>query len=148
MVPLRKNCILQYIGLFLFSFLLINFIKLYNSFPKSDSNDYTKQQSVWTHKIDVFCSKVHQRIKNEKQRNLLFQHNTQITPPNFDEHIRQQSKDISYYYSDWRSLPDLPRRLTPCDHQIYMELLSILDHFFRRHHISYMMMDGTLLGKK
>jgi hypothetical protein len=101
--------------------------------------------------MELFCFKVQQRIENEKnikQQSLLFQHNIQITPPNFTYHTRQQSIEISYHYSDWHSSPDLPRRLTPCDHQLYMELLSILDHFFRRHRISYMMMDGTLLGKE
>jgi hypothetical protein len=151
MGKLPKNCTSRCIVFFLFGFLLINFITLYKSFPTTSSDDYTGQQSTWTHEMELFCFKVQKRIENEKnikQQSLLFQHNIQITPPNFTYHTRQQSIEISYHYSDWHSSPDLPRRLTPCDHQLYMELLSILDHFFRRHRISYMMMDGTLLGKE
>ncbi|CAF0976468.1 unnamed protein product [Rotaria sordida] len=154
MVKLLQYCNLKLIILFLFGYILINFFASYKSFPKT--NNYDKiihnengQQSIWTYEMKLFCFKIQQYIDNEKKdklSNLLFKRNISIISPNLNKYTKQQSREISYYYSNWRSSPDLPRRLTPCDHQLYIELLRILDHFFRRHSISYMMIDGTLLG--
>jgi hypothetical protein len=101
--------------------------------------------------MESFCFKVQQHIadeRNDEQASLLFQSNIQLKSPNFGNNTRRQSIEIPYRYSTWRSSPDLPRRLSPCDHYIYTELLSILDQFFRRHDIEYIIMDGTLLGKQ
>jgi hypothetical protein len=55
---------------------------------------------------------------------------------------------IPYSYSKWPSTPLLPRRLGRCEHAMYMNLLStLIEHVFKKHNISYMMMAGTLLGK-
>jgi hypothetical protein len=147
---------LRYIVFFLFGFLYINFFILPNLFPTANSQDNTKQydtiqQSPWTHEMESFCFKVQQHIeeeRNDEQASLLFQSNIQLKSPNFKNNTRRQSTEIPYRYSTWRSSPDLPRRLSPCDHYIYTELLSILDQFFRRHDIDYIIMDGALLGKK
>lgn len=95
-----------------------------------------------------FCNKVQQRIEEEHRSNNSMEDNTEIKPPNFTNETERQLRIIPYRYSDWLSSSDFPRRLTPCEHQLYTELLSIIDHFFRRHSISYMIVDGTLLGKE
>ena len=152
---LSKKYILQCIIVFLCAFLFINCMIVYHFFLITDKDDGSqryeeKQQSIWTEKMKLFCSNVQQRVEAEKRNkelNTLIQQNVKIIPPNFEKNTEQQLKTIPYHYSDWLSSPDLPRRLTPCEHQIYTELLRILDHFFRRHSISYIITDGTLLGK-
>lgn len=156
MVKLFRNHTLRYILGFLLGTVLINIYILFNFFliinHDDDSWSYTnKERSNWTLKMERFCSKVKKRIEDEryhKQLNFKFEYNQQIKPPDFDnDNIEEQNRKISYRYSDWYSSPNLPRRLNPCEHQIYIELLLILDNFFRRHSILYMMADGTLLGK-
>ncbi|CAF3344301.1 unnamed protein product [Rotaria socialis] len=136
---------LKYIILFLFGYILINFLLSYKFF--SLNNTYaTEQQENWTPTMKKFCSKVQQNVKKEKPSRLSWLGNVQLQPPNFNKYFRKQSIEIPYLYSTWRSSPDLSRRLNPCDHQLYIELIRIFDHFLRRHQISYMIMDGTLLG--
>ncbi|CAF1169360.1 unnamed protein product [Rotaria magnacalcarata] len=125
--------------------MLINFLLSYKYFSLNNNYD-TGQQANWTPKMKKFCSKVQQNIKKEKPSSLLWQHNVQLQPPNLHKYSGKQNIEIPYHYSTWRSSPDLSRRLSPCDHQLYIELIRIFDHFLRRHEISYMIMDGTLLG--
>ncbi|CAF3401220.1 unnamed protein product [Rotaria sp. Silwood1] len=154
MMKLLEHCNIPFIFFLLFGCVLINFFISYKSFTRTNNYDKTihnenEQQLIWTYEMKLFCSKLQQRIENEKKNKLLnplFNRNITIISSNLNKYIKRQSIEISYYYSDWHSSPDLPRRLTPCDHQLYTELLRILDHFFRQHNISYMMTDGTLLG--
>ncbi|CAF0965247.1 unnamed protein product [Didymodactylos carnosus] len=53
---------------------------------------------------------------------------------------------IPYFYTLWKSAPKLPRVITPCEHQIYLNLLIKLDNLCRKYDIPYMMIGGTLLG--
>lgn len=149
-------CNVKYIVLLLFGYILINFLLSFSSFFIKNGHDTRKmsntdgQKPIWTLKMKNFCSKVEQSIKNEKKiksSNLLLKSELQFISPNLNDNTKEQSMDIPYRYSTWRSSPDLSRRLTPCDHQLYIELLRILDNFFRRHRIPYIMFDGTLLGK-
>jgi hypothetical protein len=117
----------------------------------NNHDDHTRhhehiEQVNWTDEMKLFCAKVQHQIEHENLSSL-FQNNLQISQPNLNNNTRRQSIEIPYHYSNWRSSSDLARRLTPCDHQLYMELLRYLDHLFRQHQISYMMMVGTLLGK-
>ncbi|UJR27545.1 hypothetical protein I4U23_008827 [Adineta vaga] len=132
------------------------FAVLFYLFPSTSSDinrrqyDHIEPSFSNTYETNYFCFKVHQRIENEKmneQLNLVSQQNIRLTLPIFLNSTRQQSNEIPYRYSTWQSSPNLPRRLTPCDHYVYTELLSILDQFFRRHQIEYLMVAGTLLGK-
>ncbi|CAF0868523.1 unnamed protein product [Adineta steineri] len=100
------------------------------------------QEASWTYTMKYFYFKFQQRIEDEK----IVEHNVKLTLPNYNNYTRQQFTEIPYRYSTWRSSPNLARRLTSFDHYIYTELLIILDHFFRRHQITYLITDGTLLG--
>ena len=153
LMKLLRSCIVSYkVILVLSGFILIN-LTLYNFILTTNSADHynKRREGIWTHEMKAFCSKVQQRIDDEKKvklSNLLAQNHVPILSPNVVKYTRRQFKEIFYRYSEWHSSPDLPRRINPCDHQLFTEMLRILDHFFRRHHISYMIMDGTLLGEK
>jgi len=86
-------------------------------------------------RYERYCRQVDQRIKNEQISNV----SIQLDPRN---------GSIPYSYSQWRSTSLLPRLITPCEHAVYMDLLSILiERVFKKHNIQYMMMAATLLGK-
>lgn len=146
-MKLFQYCNLKYIILFLFGYILINFLFSYKSFSLNNSYD-NGQQTNWTPKMKKFCSTAQQNVKKEKSFSLSLHRNVQLQPPNLNKYSRKQRIEIPYHYSTWRSSPDLARRLNPCDHQLFTELIRIFDYFLRRHQISYMIMDGTLLGKK
>ena len=119
-----------------------------SDFRKIKQNEIYSVPLVESLAMKHFCAKVQQRLEEEKrQSNNSIENNREIKPPNFTNETGRQLRVIPYRYSDWISSPDFPRRLSPCEHQLYTELLSIIDHFFRRHSISYMIVDGTLLGK-
>lgn len=149
---LFKICVLSYFHVFLLGFGFVNCLIIFRYYLFGFTHDNIQQNkhvrtSFESIEVKNFCLRVQQRIEDEKrQANTVIQHDVQIKPPNFTNETVRQSKLIPYRYFDWISSPDLPRRMTPCEHQLYTELLSILDHFFRRHSISYMMVDGTLVG--
>ncbi|CAF2362423.1 unnamed protein product [Rotaria sp. Silwood2] len=85
-------------------------------------------------RYERFCRQVYQRINVEQ---------TSTTPIR----ISPKNGSIPYSYSQWRSSSLLPRALTPCEHALYMHLLSILiEKVFNKYNIPYMMMAATLLG--
>jgi len=53
---------------------------------------------------------------------------------------------LPYHYSQWKSSRLLPRRITPCEHNLLMRLLMIIERICRKHQITYMLSDGSLLG--
>jgi hypothetical protein len=53
---------------------------------------------------------------------------------------------LPYLYSQWKFSPLLPRRLTPCEHNLVMRLLMIIERICRKHNITFMLSDGSLLG--
>jgi hypothetical protein len=53
---------------------------------------------------------------------------------------------LPYRYSLWKSSPLLARRMTPCEHNLAMHLLMIIERICRKHNITYMLADGSLLG--
>lgn len=148
-----KPCHLPYMIVLLFAFGLINcLVVCYYFLHRSDFRRIQPNEirpvPLESPAMKHFCAKVQQRLEEEKhQSNNSIENNREIKPPNFTNETGQQLRAIPYRYSDWVSSPDFPRRLSPCEHQLYTELLSIIDHFFRRHSISYMIVDGTLLGK-
>ena len=46
----------------------------------------------------------------------------------------------------WTSAPFFPRALSQADHTRYVALLQVLADLFRRHDVTFIMCDGTLLG--
>lgn len=81
-----------------------------------------------------FCRELTRRIERE-------------VPPTKTSRLRPGLKSIPYAYSEWQSTPLMPRVLTPCEHAVYMRLLSILvERVFKKYNIPYMMMAATLLG--
>lgn len=121
------------ISLFVLSFFFLPFLILnhqysvpYEDIPEILSDEVRHQQ---------YCHRVDQRIKTEK----LLPNDIQLDP---------KTKSIPYSYSQWQSSPLMPRLLTPCEHAILMNLLSILiKNVFEKYNIPYMMMAATLLGK-
>jgi hypothetical protein len=83
---------------------------------------------------DQFCWRVTRQISLE--------HSFHIS-----HNLTSHNESIPYSYNHWQSSLIMPRRLTPCDHALFIHLLSILiKHVFDKHNIPYMMMAGTLLG--
>lgn len=146
-------CHPPYLYVFLFGFGFVNCLIVCQYYLLRSSNEILQQNKYVqadfeSAEMNNFCFRVQQRIEDEKrQTNTFIPSAVPIKAPNFTNETEQQSKLIPYRYSDWNSSPDLPRRMTPCEHQLYTELLRIVDHFFRRHSISYMIVDGTLVGK-
>jgi hypothetical protein len=100
-----------------------------NEFPLIPSH-----HSKWT-RYEQFCQQVNQRIALEE-------------PMNEPITYLSQQRTIPYGYSQWKSTSIMPRMLTPCEHAIFLHLLSVLiEHVFKKHNISYMMIAATLLGK-
>ncbi len=86
-------------------------------------------------RYEQYCRQVDQRINTEQ----ISTNSIQLDP---------RKESIPYSYSQWHSTSLMPRLLTPCEHAIYMNLLSILiEHVFKKYKIEYMMMAATLLGK-
>jgi hypothetical protein len=83
---------------------------------------------------DQFCWRVTRQISLERSFHI-------------SHHLTSRNESIPYSYNHWQSSSIMPRRLTPCDHALFIHLLSILTKYiFDKHNISYMMMAGTLLG--
>jgi hypothetical protein len=108
-------------------------IILYQSYVVPHNHELSNLTDEY--RYERYCRQIDQRIRVEQT----------LTIPIDIDHTYGY---IPYSYSKWRSTPLMPRRLTRCEHAIYMNLLSILiERVFKKHNISYMMMAGTLLGK-
>jgi hypothetical protein len=53
---------------------------------------------------------------------------------------------LPYRYSLWQSSSRIARRLTPCEHNLVMRLLMIIERICRKHAITFMLAEGSLLG--
>ncbi|CAF0995344.1 unnamed protein product [Rotaria sordida] len=128
---IRSNQYLFFIFIILFTVYPFLFIVYNQSFV---SYKYIFSNTLNETRYERFCRQVYQRINTEQTSNIP---------------IRLNSKDesIPYSYSQWRSSSLIPRALNPCEHALYMHLLSILiEKVFKKYNIQYMMMAGTLLG--
>ena len=86
-------------------------------------------------RYERFCRQINESIKFER-------------PSTIPIELNSTQDSIPYLYSQWQSTSKIPRLLIPCEHAIYMHLLSILiEHVFKKYNIQYMMMAATLLGK-
>ena len=82
---------------------------------------------------EKFCSEMNRRIANEHFSNDTIQ--------------LYINESIPYWYSRWQSTSIMPRLLTPCEHGMYMHMLSLLiERVFSKYNIAYMMKAATLLG--
>lgn len=63
-----------------------------------------------------------------------------------DENFFSSLPQLPYFYSLWKSSSLLPRLMTPCQHQVYIQLLRTFDYVCRRNNIEYIISHGTLLG--
>ena len=117
-------------SLFLVSFLSLSYQLFSNSCPCKNTHSIPSNIT----RYERYCKQIDQRIHTER---------ISTVPVQLDFR-----KAIPYYYSQWRSTSLMPRVLTPCEHAIYMDLLSILiERVFKKHNIQYMMMAATLLGR-
>ncbi|CAF2519032.1 unnamed protein product [Rotaria sp. Silwood2] len=53
---------------------------------------------------------------------------------------------LPYRYSQWKSYPYLARLFTPCEHNLAMRLLMIIERICRKHKITFSLIYGSLLG--
>ncbi|CAF2672730.1 unnamed protein product [Rotaria sp. Silwood2] len=53
---------------------------------------------------------------------------------------------LPYRYSQWKSSPSLARLFTPCEHNLAMRLLMIIERICRKDNITFMLIYGSLLG--
>lgn len=53
---------------------------------------------------------------------------------------------LPYFYSLWKSSQLLPRIMTACQHQVYIQLLREFDNVCRQNDVEYIISHGTLLG--
>lgn len=117
-------------SLCLISFLSLSYRLFSNSCPCENTHSIPSNLT----RYERYCQQIDQRIRTERISTIPVQLNPQ--------------KSIPYYYSQWHSTPLMPRVLIPCEHAIYMDLLSILiERVFKKHNIQYMMMAATLLGR-
>lgn len=117
-------------SLFLVSFLSLSYQLFSNSCPCKNTHSFPSNIT----RYERYCKQIDQRIRTERISTVSVQLDFQ--------------KAIPYYYSQWRSTSLMPRVLTPCEHAIYMDLLStLIERVFKKHNIQYMMMAATLLGR-
>ncbi|CAF0981538.1 unnamed protein product [Adineta steineri] len=111
-------------------YLPVNFYNVSNNIE--DAKTSFDDTSVW-------CLEMAQRLDNEKH--------SPLSP-----HLRSPSSNstrlhrLPYRYSQWKSSPLLPRRLTRCEHMLLMHLLTVFERLCRTHQITFFMIGGTLLG--
>ena len=89
--------------------------------------------------LSIWCLQLGSRLHYEQ----FFPLSPLIRVPSIDSN---QTHRLPYRYSQWKSSSLLPRRLTPCEHMLVMHLLVLIQKICRKHHIEYLMCDGTLLG--
>ena len=66
-----------------------------------------------------------------------------ILAPSFNSNTLHR---LPYRYSQWKSTSIFSRSFTPCEHNLVMNLLIIIDKICRDNQITYFMIAGTLLG--
>lgn len=118
-------------------------------YPESINDFYllnSVSEKYWSERVKQFCETARSRLQEEKIDQLTTVNSRHYRQPNRNTTNNEQST-ISYYYSLWHSYPKLSRRLTICDHTIYMELLITLDKLLHQHEVNYFITDGTLLGE-
>ena len=99
-----------------------------------------QQEKHWNTEMKQFCKQVRKKIEQESRSTRITSSNTEL------RQSENKNSVIPYFYSMWRSYPKLTRRLSSCDHQLYMKLLQTIDDLFQQHRIQYIISDGTLLG--
>lgn len=62
------------------------------------------------------------------------------------QYITSGLPKLPYFYSLWKTSSLLPRLMTPCEHQVYINLLKTFDQICQKNNIEYMISHGTLLG--
>ncbi|CAF0726600.1 unnamed protein product [Rotaria sp. Silwood1] len=128
---IRSNQYLFFIIVILFVFCPFLIIIHKQSFV---SYEYVLSNTSKDTRYERFCHQVYQRINVKPTSN---------TPIR----IHPENGSIPYSYSQWRSSSLMPRAINPCEHALYMHLLSILiEKVFDKYNIPYTMMAATLLG--
>jgi len=66
--------------------------------------------------------------------------------PLFDQ-SNSSSFYLSHYdYKTWKNSQLLPRELSADEHKQLMDLVELTDMCFKKHHVEYMIADGSLIG--
>ena len=108
-----------------------------NSFYPSPNNIEDEQTSLDSYSI--WCLNMAHRLDTES---FLPRSPTLRAPSIYSSRLNR----LPYRYSQWQSSPRLPRGFTPCEHNLAMRLLMIIERMCRKHHITFMLADGSLLG--
>jgi hypothetical protein len=99
----------------------------------------TEDEKTNVDDFSVLCLEMGYRLESEKS----FPESPIIFAPSFNS---QKLFRFPYRYSQWKSSIIYPRLLTPCEHNIFMNLLIIFDRICRQYNIIYFIYYGTLLG--
>ncbi|CAF3015709.1 unnamed protein product [Rotaria socialis] len=90
------------------------------------------------------------RYKLEFQQLEHYDLNQSYKQPPMSIRSKQQNQtdlpQLPYFYSLWKTASILPRLITPCEHQVYINLLKTFDQICRQGGVEYMISYGTLLG--
>ncbi len=89
--------------------------------------------------FSIWCLNMAQRLDSE----LSFPESPILQSPSVNS---TRLHRLPYRYSQWKSSPRLGRRMTPCEHNLVMRLLMIIERICRKHQITFMLSDGSLLG--
>jgi hypothetical protein len=137
-------CIFLLLFIFICIFILILFKSSQYLISSSSTTIHVilnniKGEQTSTHSLSIYCLHMRYRLDNEQY----LPKSPTLRAPSLNS---TRLHRLPYRYSQWKSSPLLPRRLTPCEHTLIMRLLIIIERMCRKHEITFMMSDGTLLG--
>ncbi len=89
--------------------------------------------------ISILCLEMEHRLVSEQY----LPTSPIVSAPSFNS---SRLFHFPYRYSQWNSSSKIPRLLTPCEHNLVMNLLMIIDRICRQNEIIYFIYEGTLLG--
>ncbi|CAM4907648.1 unnamed protein product [Rotaria socialis] len=88
------------------------------------------------------------RYKLEFQQLEHYDLNQSYKQPPMSIRSKQQNQtdlpQLPYFYSLWKTASILPRLITPCEHQVYINLLKTFDQICRQGGVEYMISYGTI----
>ncbi|CAF1157165.1 unnamed protein product [Rotaria sp. Silwood1] len=125
----------RYVKLSLYHFL--NFSSTPKTFYKILNNTEDEKTSVDDHSI--WCLDMANRLDNEQY----LPESPFLRAPSINS---TRLYRLPYRYSQWKSSPYLARLFTPCEHNLAMRLLMIIERVCRKHNITFSLIYGSLLG--
>jgi hypothetical protein len=103
------------------------------------SSTYIEKKTTTTDDVYIWCA---QTVSQFGVKEKMPDKNKVYSPPVDESRLHR----LPYSYSEWKTSPDIIRQLTPCEHALIMRLLMTIEQICREHRLTFMMINGTLLG--